>query len=146
LPGKAHGDLIWARKLTGAAVAPGAASTKVVLYRSQGVDGKATAVSGIVALPKGKAPKGGWPVITYAHGMTGLARGLRAFHEHAPSLPTTFDARASPATLFTDQLVKDLNKNGAKGLTYKKYPGVDHGAITTAAAKDATAWIAQRLR
>jgi acetyl esterase/lipase len=73
LPGKKHGDLIWARKLTGAAVAPGASSTKVVLYRSQGVDGKADAVSGIVSTPKGKAPKKGWPVITYAHGTTGAA-------------------------------------------------------------------------
>src|SRR3954471_4432913 len=73
LPGAAHGDLIWARRLTGAAVAPGASSTTLVLYRSTGVDGKATAVSGIVQLPKGKAPKKGWPVITYAHGTTGIA-------------------------------------------------------------------------
>jgi pimeloyl-ACP methyl ester carboxylesterase len=73
LPGKTHGDLIWARTLTGAAVAPGAASTKVVLYRSQGVDGKPDAVSGIVSLPKRRAPKAGWPVITYAHGTTGIA-------------------------------------------------------------------------
>jgi len=73
LPGKKHGDLIWARTLTGAAVAPGASKTKVVLYRSQGVDGKADVVSGIVSVPKGKAPKKGWPVITYAHGTTGIA-------------------------------------------------------------------------
>jgi pimeloyl-ACP methyl ester carboxylesterase len=73
VPGKKHGDLIWARTLTGAAVAPGASSTKVVLYRSQGVDGKVDAVSGIVAIPKGKAPKKGWPVITWAHGTTGAA-------------------------------------------------------------------------
>jgi pimeloyl-ACP methyl ester carboxylesterase len=73
LPGKGHGDLIWARKLTGAAVVPGAASTKVVLYRSMGVRGNAVPVSGVVSLPEGKAPKGGWPVITYAHGTTGIA-------------------------------------------------------------------------
>jgi pimeloyl-ACP methyl ester carboxylesterase len=73
LPGKAHGDLVWARKLTGAAVAPGASATKVVLYRSTGVDGKPDAVSGVVSLPKGKAPKGGWPVVTYAHGTSGIA-------------------------------------------------------------------------
>jgi Secretory lipase len=73
LPGQRHGDLIWSRRLSGAAVAPGASATKVVLYRSNGVDGKATAVSGIVALPKGRVPKGGWPVITYAHGTTGIA-------------------------------------------------------------------------
>jgi len=73
LPGKAHGDLIWARKLTGAAVVPGAAKTEVVLYRSQGVTGSAVPVSGVVSIPKGKAPKGGWPVVTYAHGTTGIA-------------------------------------------------------------------------
>src|SRR5215218_3894435 len=73
LPGKKHGDLIWARTLTGPAVVPGASKTKLVLYRSQGVDGKGNAVSGIVSIPKGKAPKKGWPVITYAHGTTGAA-------------------------------------------------------------------------
>jgi pimeloyl-ACP methyl ester carboxylesterase len=73
LPGHTHGDLVWARKLTGAAVAPGAASTKVVLYRSTGVDGKPTAVSGIVSVPKGHAPRAGWPVITFDHGTTGIA-------------------------------------------------------------------------
>jgi pimeloyl-ACP methyl ester carboxylesterase len=73
LPGKAHGDLVWARTLTGAAVVPGASATKVVLYRSTGVDGKPDAVSGVVSVPKGKAPKGGWPVVTYAHGTTGIA-------------------------------------------------------------------------
>jgi hypothetical protein len=39
-----------------------------VLYRSVGVDGKPIAVSGVVSLPKGKAPKSGWPVISYDHG------------------------------------------------------------------------------
>jgi pimeloyl-ACP methyl ester carboxylesterase len=73
LSGKRHGDLIWARTLTGPAVVPGASKTKLVLYRSQGVDGKANAVSGIVSIPKGMAPKKGWPVITYAHGTTGAA-------------------------------------------------------------------------
>jgi pimeloyl-ACP methyl ester carboxylesterase len=73
LPGGKHGALIWARTLTGAAVAPGAAATKLVLYRSTGVDGKPTAVSGIVSIPKGHAPKGGWPVITFDHGTTGIA-------------------------------------------------------------------------
>ena len=37
------------------------------------VDGKPIAVSGIVVVPKGKTPKGGWPVITYDHGTTGIA-------------------------------------------------------------------------
>ena len=37
------------------------------------MDGKAVAVSGTVSIPKGKAPKGGWPVITWGHGTTGIA-------------------------------------------------------------------------
>jgi pimeloyl-ACP methyl ester carboxylesterase len=73
LPGGKHGALIWARKLSGGAALKGGASNKLILYRSTGVDGKATAVSGSVAIPKGKAPKGGWPVITWAHGTTGIA-------------------------------------------------------------------------
>jgi dienelactone hydrolase len=66
-----HGALIWARRQTGDdALNRGA---KLLLYRSTGVDGKPNAVSGSLTLPKGKAPKGGWPVITYAHGTTGVA-------------------------------------------------------------------------
>jgi pimeloyl-ACP methyl ester carboxylesterase len=73
LPGKAHGDLIWTRPLTGAAVVPGAAKTALVLYRSSGAGGPAVPVSGVVSIPKGQAPKAGWPVVTYAHGTTGIA-------------------------------------------------------------------------
>ena len=50
-----------------------ATGTSLILYRSTDLDGKLNAVSGSVTLPKGKAPKGGWPVITYAHGTTGAA-------------------------------------------------------------------------
>jgi pimeloyl-ACP methyl ester carboxylesterase len=71
LPGKKHGDLIWARKVTGADALKSASSNRLVLYRSSGV-GKTVAVSGTVAVPKGKAPKGGWPVITWGHGTTGM--------------------------------------------------------------------------
>jgi pimeloyl-ACP methyl ester carboxylesterase len=73
LPAGKHGALVWERKLTGKAVLKSAASNRLVLYRSNSVDGKATAVSGTVAIPKGKAPKRGWPVITWAHGTTGIA-------------------------------------------------------------------------
>ena len=73
LPGKGHGGLIWARKLTGTAALKGGAGNRLVLYRSTGVTGKAIAVSGTVSVPKGRAPKGGWPVITWGHGTTGIA-------------------------------------------------------------------------
>jgi pimeloyl-ACP methyl ester carboxylesterase len=72
LPGKAHGDLIWARAARGEPALKSARSTKLVLYRST-LDKKPIAVSGTVSVPKGKAPKRGWPVITYDHGTTGIA-------------------------------------------------------------------------
>jgi hypothetical protein len=61
IPGKGHGGLIWARKLTGTAALKGGAGNRLVLYRSTGLDGKTVAVSGTVSIPKGKSPKGGWP-------------------------------------------------------------------------------------
>jgi acetyl esterase/lipase len=67
-----HGAPIWARRQTGSDALAGRRS-KLLLYRSVGVDGKPNAVSGTLALPKGKPPKGGWPIITYAHGTTGSA-------------------------------------------------------------------------
>src|SRR3954452_13619121 len=73
LPGKTHGDAIWARGLTGAAALGSAHANELILYRSTGIDGKPVAVSGTVSIPRGKAPKGGWPVVTWAHGTTGIA-------------------------------------------------------------------------
>jgi pimeloyl-ACP methyl ester carboxylesterase len=68
-----HGGLIWARKQTGSDALKGARRNALLLYRSKGLSGTLTAVSGSLAIPKGKPPKGGWPVITYAHGTTGSA-------------------------------------------------------------------------
>jgi dienelactone hydrolase len=69
----AHGALVWARKHTGRDALKGAGRNELLLYRSTGVDGTRNVVSGSLALPKGKPPKGGWPLITYAHGTTGAA-------------------------------------------------------------------------
>src|SRR4051794_22825310 len=144
LPGAAHGDLIWARKLTGAAVAPGGSSTNLVLYRSTGVDGKATAVSGIVQVPKGKAPKNGWPVITYAHGTTGIA------DQCAPSRAVAA-APVHPYNAYILPLVARWLKSGyAVARTYFEglgTPGV-HPSLTGASEGRSTlvmVWAARRL-
>ncbi|WP_051179004.1 lipase family protein [Nocardia concava] len=44
-----------------------------VWYQGIGYDGSGRIVSGSVFLPEGDAPADGWPVISYAHGTTGLA-------------------------------------------------------------------------
>ncbi len=52
-----------------------------ILYHSRSASGKDVAVSGVVLFPYDKEPPaGGWPVIAWAHGSTGIARAC------APSL------------------------------------------------------------
>jgi len=51
-----------------------------ILYHSRSAGGEDVAVSGVVLLPDGTAPAGGWPIIAWAHDFTGSAR------ECAPSL------------------------------------------------------------
>ena len=72
LPGKTHGDPIWVRRLTGEQTLAEAKLNQLILYRSTSIRGKAVAVSGTVHLPKGRAPSGGWPVVSWAHATTGL--------------------------------------------------------------------------
>jgi pimeloyl-ACP methyl ester carboxylesterase len=69
------GDVIWWRPLTGVAALKAAGSNELVLYRSAATDEKQTpiTVSGIIALPPGSPPEGGWPVISWAHGTVGVA-------------------------------------------------------------------------
>jgi pimeloyl-ACP methyl ester carboxylesterase len=50
-----------------------ASRNRTVLYTTRTVSGKRVAASGTVMLPKGKAPRGGWPVILFHHGTTGMA-------------------------------------------------------------------------
>jgi len=56
------------------------ASKYRILYHSVSPQGKDVAVSGVVLVPDGTPPKGGWPVIAWAHDFTGSAR------QCAPSL------------------------------------------------------------
>jgi pimeloyl-ACP methyl ester carboxylesterase len=46
-----------------------------ILYSStNGIDGTTpVAISGLLFLPKGKPPEGGWPLLAWAHGTTGMA-------------------------------------------------------------------------
>jgi alpha-beta hydrolase superfamily lysophospholipase len=91
LPAGIHGEVIWARPLTGAAVLADAAENRLVLYHETTVDGKDVAVSGAVAVPKGTPPRDGWPVISWAHGTTGnapLCAPTRA--EDGPNVEQTY--------------------------------------------------------
>lgn len=80
LPDDAPGTVIWSRPFEGAMALPGAAKNLLVLYRSTSPEGGSVAVSGTMSIPPGAAPPGGWPVVVWTHGTTGLASAC------APSL------------------------------------------------------------
>lgn len=67
-----HGTVIWARPFP-AKYAPRGGRTWLVLYRSTSPAGKRVPVSGLVTVPNGRAPKHGFPVVSWAHGTTGIA-------------------------------------------------------------------------
>ncbi|TCT07822.1 lipase family protein [Aquabacter spiritensis] len=73
LPDGEPGSVIWTRPLTGTMALPSAARNLLVLYRSRDPAGATVPVSGTVSLPKGTPPQGGWPVIVWTHGTTGIA-------------------------------------------------------------------------
>src|SRR5436305_7322287 len=72
VPSGPHGTLIWERPMTRGESLKGA-KNYLVDYEQIGVHGAIVPVSGMVAIPTGTVPKGGWPVITWAHGTTGIA-------------------------------------------------------------------------
>lgn len=43
-----------------------------IMYRSVGLHGEPIAVTGFLLVPRGAAPRGGWPVISWDHGATGM--------------------------------------------------------------------------
>src|SRR5690606_10823059 len=67
------GQLIWSRDYDGPHAVDGA-SNSLVLYTQKAHNGPdLVGVSGIVSVPSGEPPAGGWPVISWGHGSTGLA-------------------------------------------------------------------------
>ncbi len=70
--GTKHGALIWDRPGDGGTVLADATNTDL-LYTQRGIGGELVGTSGFVAVPAGTAPEGGWPVVAWAHGTTGLA-------------------------------------------------------------------------
>jgi alpha-beta hydrolase superfamily lysophospholipase len=67
------GELIRSEPFEGYSLPPGALAVRI-LYVSRSLDGAPVAASGVVLSPAGPAPRGGWPVIAWAHGTSGVAR------------------------------------------------------------------------
>lgn len=103
-PGK-HGDLIWATEIK--TDVPGARAWKV-LYRSTDIHDVAVPVSGMVIAPIGKAPADGRPVVSWAHGTTGIARNC------APSM---VDNPAKDASFYFFPFSSDRFNSGVPALS-----------------------------
>ncbi|MGA2189372.1 MAG: lipase family protein [Steroidobacteraceae bacterium] len=67
------GGLLRKAQYLGYAAPVGARAVRI-LYHSLSADGGDVATSGVVLVPAGAPPPGGWPVIAWAHGTTGVAR------------------------------------------------------------------------
>jgi len=53
-------------------LAIGATATRISYRSTSGLDGSPTTVTGAFFIPAGDPPHGGWPVIAFAHGTTGI--------------------------------------------------------------------------
>jgi alpha-beta hydrolase superfamily lysophospholipase len=67
------GDLVRQEFFAGYNLPAGATAVRI-LYRSRSADGSAVVTSAAVLIPPGTPPAGGWPIIAWAHGTSGVAR------------------------------------------------------------------------
>lgn len=82
LPPGEPGDLIRTQELEASGDGP---RSLRIMYRSVDSTGADRAVTGTVTIPEGEAPVGGWPVLSSAHGTTGIA---------APCAPSRWSTEA----------------------------------------------------
>ena len=66
-----HGAPIWVRTAQSQLNLSNASKAYNIVYKSQSLAKKDIPVSGTIWIPKGTAPSGGWPVISWGHGTTG---------------------------------------------------------------------------
>ncbi|MDQ2677448.1 MAG: hypothetical protein M3Y51_01790 [Actinomycetota bacterium] len=85
------GDVLAAEQMPPTDLLAGAERHRV-LYASQDHRGRTVPVSGVVLVPDGPAPEGGWPVVSWGHGTTGVAdTGDRPCPTARPTRPTCRD-------------------------------------------------------
>jgi alpha-beta hydrolase superfamily lysophospholipase len=69
LPARFPGAVVWAEKIPAAA---GYGALRV-MYHSRDALMRDRAVTGTISYPTGPAPRGGWPVVSWAHGTSGMS-------------------------------------------------------------------------
>ncbi len=69
----ADGALISRRPLTGVAAPPSASANELITYTSRDAADRRVVVSAVMSTPSSPPPPGGWPVVSWGHGTTGVA-------------------------------------------------------------------------
>jgi pimeloyl-ACP methyl ester carboxylesterase len=108
---------------------PGATAYRVV-YHSETIDGTDTAVSGVVVVPGGAPPPGGFPIVSWAHGTTGLS------DQCAPSV-AGFGAIPYLATLLDDRMIVAATDYEGLGTVHPYLVGQSEGQGVLDAARAA---------
>ncbi len=73
LPAGKPGDLIRSQAFDDYDLPDGISAIRI-LYHSVAATGADVASSAVVLIPRGSAPKGGWPILAWAHPFVGVAR------------------------------------------------------------------------
>ncbi len=113
-----------------------AAAVRVVYRSTSGDTGEPTEVSGVVAVPPGKPPKGGWPILAFGHDITGLANPC------APSLSTDLAGYAGVISVILSRgYVVAMTDYQGLGL-----PGDKHSLVDVAALGNSVIDVARAAR
>jgi alpha-beta hydrolase superfamily lysophospholipase len=105
LPAGRPGDPVYQRILDNKTATLTQGTNWLVLYQSQDVHGNPVATSGIIALPAAPPPPGGYPVISWAHGTTGVADLCAPSRDYPGSL-------AHPMNAYVQTLLNTFLQNG----------------------------------
>src|SRR3974390_2951179 len=87
LPPAPAGTVIRSQQLPAGGTLLGGGRAYRVLFHSTSISGADIAESGLVVVPGGSPPPGGFPVVSWAHGTTGVAAGCAPSLEGTSSLP-----------------------------------------------------------
>src|ERR1700738_4057215 len=72
-PSAPPGTLVRAEPATDFSLPPGVTATRI-LYHTRTANNKDALASGVVLIPYGRPPAGGWPLLAWSHGTSGVAR------------------------------------------------------------------------
>jgi len=90
LPPAKPGTVISSHPFVGGSALSNAAANTFVLYHTVSPAGRDVAVSGVISIPKGTPPPGGWPMLSWAHGTTGNAPQCAPSRSVQPNLEQRF--------------------------------------------------------